>query len=215
MHHDNINSVQSHYHSGYPIDSIPHEAYDELTQKQYTKKLQSIVSSLTWLSMSTRPDLSTITNILAKYVRNPSQGHTNAAKRILRYLKGTPNKGISFSSSRNSQLESFIKFPIPPTSVTGLSDANCGPQDQSQPISSKHYPDLDRFKTRSISGFLIWGNGPIHWVSKRQSLTARSSAEAEIVATDECTKFLLYLKNLSDHMNLSSLIFPKSHNNIQ
>ena len=152
--------------------------------------------------MSTRPDLSTITNILTKYVRNPSQGHINAAKRILQYLKGTPNKGISFSSSPNSQLETFIKFPIPPTSVTALSDANWGPQDQSQPNSSKHYLDLDLFKTLSISGFLIWGNGPIHWVSKRQSPTAQSSAEDEIVATDECTKFFLYLKNLSDDMTI-------------
>ena len=47
MHHDNINSVQSPYRSGYPIDSIPNEAYNKLTQKQYTKQLQSIAGSLT------------------------------------------------------------------------------------------------------------------------------------------------------------------------
>ena len=208
MHHDNINSVQSPYRSGYPIDSIPDEAYDPQTQYQYTKQLQSIVGSLTWLSMSTRPDLATITNILAKYVRNPSKGHIDAAKRILRYLKGTPDKGITFSLCTQSHIESFLKFPLDPTVITALTDANWGPQDQSRPIKLKHYPDLPLFKTRSISGFVIMGHGPIHWVSKRQSLTARSSAEAEIVATDECTKFLLYLRNLSIDLNISDILFP-------
>jgi hypothetical protein len=32
--------------------------------------------------------------------------------------------------------------------------------------------------------------GPLHWFSKHQSVTAGSSAEAEIYATDECVKFL-------------------------
>ena len=83
MHTDDINSVQSPFRSGYPIDSIPNEPYDKDTQHQYTKQMQSIVGSLTWLSMSTRPDLSTVTNLLAKYVASPSKGHITAAKRVL------------------------------------------------------------------------------------------------------------------------------------
>ena len=209
MHTDDVNTVQSPYRSGLPIDSIPIEAYDDETQRKYTKTLQSIVGSLTWLSMSTRPDISTITNILAKYVKSPSKGHIDAAKRILRYLKGTANKGITFTSHKQSHIESFIKFPIPDSpSVIALTDANWGPQDQSRPTSTRTYPDLQLFKTRSISGFIIWGHGPIHWVSKRQTLTARSSAEAEIVATDECTKFLLFLRNLCDDIQISSILFP-------
>ena len=38
MHHDGINTVQCMYKSGYPIDKIPSEQYNESTQKQYTKK---------------------------------------------------------------------------------------------------------------------------------------------------------------------------------
>ena len=207
MNHDFINTVQSPYRSGYPIDKIPSEAYDEKTQQQYTKKLQSIVGSLTWLSMSTRPDLSTVTNMLAKHVCNPSKGHIDAAKRVLRYLKGTLHKGIVFSTSANSKLEAFIKFPLPPQPIA-LTDANWGPQDQSVPKPSDPPIHLDLFKTRSISGFILWDNGPIHWVSKRQSLTARSSAEAEIVATDECTKFLLHMRNLCTDINIKDDLFP-------
>ena len=209
MHTDDINTVQSPYRSGLPIDSIPDEAYDPETQRKYTKTLQSLVGSFTWLSMSTRPDIATITNILAKYVRSPSKGHIEAAKRILRYLKGTAKKGITFCSTQPSNLAGFVKFPIPSKShITALTDANWGPQDQSRPLSNKTYPDLALYKTRSLSGFIIWGKGPIHWVSKRQTLTARSSAEAEIVATDECTKFLLYLRNICEDLNIHSTLFP-------
>ena len=207
MHGDTINTVQSPYRSGYPIDKIKPEAYDDTTQQRYTKTLQSIVGSLTWLSMSTRPDLSTITNILAKYVCKPSKGHIDAAKRILRYLKGTLRKGITFSTNNNSSIEAFIKFPITSLFIA-LTDANWGPQDQSIPKPHDPPVELELFKTRSLSGYILWGHGPIHWSSKRQSLTARSSAEAEIVATDECIKFLLHMRNLCDDTNVGPILFP-------
>ena len=35
--------------------------------------------------------------------------------------------------------------------------------------------------------------GPLHWLSKRQGVTATSSAEAEIYAMNECVEFLLKL----------------------
>ena len=53
-------------------------------------------------------------------------------------------------------------------------------QDQSIPDPNKSQ-ELIPFVTRSMSDFVIIKNGPIHWVSKRQKVTARSSAEAEIM----------------------------------
>ena len=208
LHGDNINTVNTPYQSGMPIDKIPNEAYDDTTQKSITHTMQSIVGSLTWLSMSTRPDLSTVTNLLAKHVSSPSMGHVNAAKRVLRYIKGTLTKGITFSTNGNSKLAAFIKFP-PPKQPIAITDANWGPQDQSRPKPNTPPQYLELFKTRSLSGFILWGHGPIHWISKRQSLTARSSAEAEIVATDECVKFLLHLRNVCDDLHIQSFIFPE------
>ena len=43
----------------------------------------------------------------------------------------------------------------------------------------------------------------MHWCSKRQKVTARSSAESEIYATDECTKALLHLSHIIDGFRLS------------
>jgi hypothetical protein len=71
------------YRSGYPVDAIPNIDYDELTQNRLTHKMQTIVGCLNWLSISTRPDIATITSILAKYCRNPSQGHIDSALRVV------------------------------------------------------------------------------------------------------------------------------------
>ena len=87
-----------------------------------------------------------------------------------------------------------------------LTDANWGGQDQSHNRTS--ITELERFKSRSISGFIICFNGPIHWSSKRQKVTARSSAKAEIYATDECVKQLLRLKHLCDDLSIQNIYVP-------
>jgi len=50
--------------------------------------------------------------------------------------------------------------------------------------------------------------GPLHWVSRRQSITAASSAEAEIYATDECVKFLLELVQIMEFLDIKHLFMP-------
>jgi deoxyuridine 5'-triphosphate nucleotidohydrolase len=200
---DAINTPITPYRNGYPIDSIPDITYDEITQKRLTLQMQTIVGSLNWLSISTRPDIATVTSILAKYCRNPSQGHIDSALRVIKYLKGTKTMKLCFSSKQNNTLESFIKFPLPP-GITNLCDSNWGPQDQSKPNDKTPPIELDQFKTRSISGYITWLNGPVMWTSKRQTFTARSSAEAEIYATDECAKNLLHLINIISDLGLTS-----------
>lgn len=202
---DGVTEPKTPYRIGYPVDKIKIEEYDLTTQHKMTHLYQVLIGSLNWLSISTRPDISTITNMLAKYSNKPSRGHIDQAKRVIKYLKGTKSKGILFSSKNRNKLESFVKFPISPTSITTMTDANWGPQDQSKPTETNQ-EELELFKSRSISGYLIWLGGPIHWSSKRQSITARSSAEAEIYATDECTKQLIHLSYLVEGLNLTDTI---------
>jgi hypothetical protein len=200
---DHVTPVQTPYRSGCPVDTIPTSTQEN---PKLTHTMQVLLGCLTWLSISTRPDISTITNLLAQYTNKATTSHLNHVKRVIKYLKSTKSLGISFHSDNNSTLESHVKFPVP-DGITSLCDANWGPQDQSRPTANETR-ELDLFKSRSLSGFLIYFGGPIHWVSKRQSITARSSAEAEIYATDECTKCLLHIHQLVDGLNLEKAIMP-------
>ncbi len=53
--------------------------------------------------------------------------------------------------------------------------------------------------------------GPLHWLSKRQTVTAGSSAEAEIYATDECVKFLLELVQLFEFLGIKQDFMPSTN----
>jgi hypothetical protein len=128
-------------------------------------------------------------SLLAQHQSQPSSGHLTAARYVVKYLANTKNLGIYFTSTKRSNLESFLHFPLP-TQVLSMAECNWGPQDASQTTSIMGLP---LFASRSMSAFYVDYLGPLHWMSKRQTITAGSSAEAEIYATNECVKFLLEL----------------------
>jgi hypothetical protein len=88
-----------------------------------------------------------------------------------------------------------------------MSDANWGPQDASL---SGPVQELPLFVSRLMSAFYLDLLGPVHWMSKRQKVTAASSAEAEIYATDECCKFLLDLAQILDFLDVRHIFMPST-----
>lgn len=104
---------------------------------------------------------------------NPGQQELIQIKRIFRYLKGTVSHGLLFRTRNN-----------PPPIVHAYCDADfagSGPEG----------------KRVSTSGFtLLINNGPISWSSKRQSIVALSTAEAEYISAADCVKDVQYVKDL-------------------
>jgi hypothetical protein len=192
------------YRSGMVIDSIPHQDMSSDDQDKLRLNYQSIVSSLNWLAHTTQPDLSTVVSLLAQHQNNPSYGHLEAAFYAAKYLAGTKTLGIYFTSAKRSTMEAFLHFPLS-ARLLAMSDANWGPQDASRPTSSTQLP---LFVSRSMSAFFIDLFGPLHWVSKRQAVTAISSAEAEIYAMSECVRFLLELVQLFDFLGVRDTFMP-------
>jgi hypothetical protein len=88
-----------------------------------------------------------------------------------------------------------------------MSDANWGPQN----ATSSQLQDLPLFVSRSMSAYYIDLFGPLHWLSKRQTVTAGSSAEAEIYATNECVKFLLELDQLLEFLEVKFIFMPTTN----
>jgi hypothetical protein len=198
---ENVSTYTTPYRSGQVIDSIPYS--DMLPADRYNLRLryQSLVGSLNWLGHTTRPDISTAVSLLTQHQSLPSPGHYEATLYVAKYLAGTRNLGIYFTSLRQPILESFLHFPLS-TPLLSMSDANWGPQDATQ---SKTHQELPLFVSRSMSAYYIDLFGPLHWCSKRQ---AGSSAEAEIYATDECIKFLLELTQLLEFLDVKQIFMP-------
>ena len=202
LHHISTTTNTTPYKSGAPVDTIKPTNLLPQEKARIESELRSYVGSLLWLSQGTRPDLATITSLLAQHQNNPSPKHIDYAKYAIKYIKGTKTHGIQFSSDTDIKILSFLHFPISSTKISALTDANWGPQDQSVPKPYSKPETLETFKSRSISGHIINLHGPIHWSSKRQRITARSSAEAEVYATDECVRDILYLRNVLKDLNL-------------
>lgn len=135
-----VTTPKTPYRSGYPVDNIPKEDNPPHLQSKYTAMYQHLIGSLNWLAISTRPDVSTITSTLAQYMQNPSKDHILAAKNVIRYLKGTSELSISFHTNKDSSIQSFVIFPLDPTTVHTLPDANWGPQDQSTTKVNQNSP---------------------------------------------------------------------------
>lgn len=127
---------------------------------------RELVGALMYLSVTTRPDLAHSTSVLSQFNNNFGTTHWSAAKRILRYLKGSSELGIVQGSSFNQ--------------LTGFVDADWG----------GNVGD-----GRSYTGFAFtWLVGIISWESKKQSTVALSSTESEYMALTEAAKETVYLR---------------------
>ncbi|WJZ84247.1 hypothetical protein VitviT2T_003860 [Vitis vinifera] len=117
-------------------------------------RYQRLVGKLIYLS-HTRPDIGFSVSVVSQFMNNPTEKHMTAVIRILRYLKMTPGKGLFFQRTTKKEIEIF-------------SDA-----DWAGSVTDR----------RSTSGYcsFVWGN-LVTWRSKKQSVVARSSAEAEFHA---------------------------------
>ena len=112
---------------------------------------QRLIGKLICLS-HTRPDIAFAVSLVSQFMHAPCQGHLDVVYRILRYLKLTPRKRLFFKKNDDRSVKVFI-------------DANWA-------------GSIDDRKSTSGYCTLLWGN-LITWLSKKQSVVARSSAEAE------------------------------------
>lgn len=69
-------------------------------------KFKELVGSLLYIATCTRPDISHTVS-LASRTSEPTQAHWTALKRILRYLKGSKNLGISYTKHAEGDLTGF------------------------------------------------------------------------------------------------------------
>jgi hypothetical protein len=138
------------------------------------EKYQRLVGRLIYLC-HTRPDISHAVSVVSRYMHDPRDGHMEAAQRILRYLKGTPGKGLWFKS--NGHL-----------GVDGYCDA-----DWASCLDDR----------RSTSGYCVFvGGNLVSWRSKKQSVVSKSTAEAEYRAMSQGLSEMIWVRNLLSELKV-------------
>ena len=130
---------------------------------------QSIVGSLLYAAIATRPDIAQSVSAISKFCATPTEAHLTAAKRVLRYLKGTQDVSIVYKPT-----EEYILY--------GYSDANWA-------------GDLDGRRSTTGNLFLV-ASGPVSWLSKKQATVALSTTEAEYIALSSATQEAVWLRRL-------------------
>ncbi|XP_062539030.1 uncharacterized protein LOC134207326 [Armigeres subalbatus] len=132
-------------------------------------KYRSLVGGLLYLAVNTRPDIAACTAILGRKVSAPCESDWTAARRVLRYLKGTKDYRL--------QLGRNLDEPL-----AGYADADWA-------------GDMD--SRRSTTGFVLsFGGGVVSWTSRRQASVTLSSMEAEYVALSETCQETLWMRKL-------------------
>ncbi|KAK8954626.1 hypothetical protein KSP39_PZI001744 [Platanthera zijinensis] len=127
-----------------------------------------LVGKLIYLTV-TRPDISFAVGVVSRFMHAPRTSHLQAVERILRYLKIAPGQGLVYKPSTSLSLVAY-------------SDA-----DYAGSIDDR----------RSTTGFCTYFGGHlISWRSKKQSVVARSSAEAEYRAMAAVASELTWLESL-------------------
>eukprot|EP00253_Pinus_taeda_P015728 PITA_15728 len=122
--------------------------------------------------------------IVVLSIERPKEAHWQAAKRILRYVKGTKRFGILYTVSECSDLIGYID------------------SDWARSVDDR----------KNSSGYVFhMGSGAISWASKKQSILALSTAEAEYVAatTAACQAVWMrrMLRSLGQEQAKTTVIF--------
>ena len=134
---------------------------------------KQIVGSLMYLT-ATRPDLMFSVSLISRYMERPTDSHFQAAKRILRYIKGTIVFGIFYKKGGKAEL-------------VGYSD-------------SDYAGDQNDRKSTSGYAFLMT-SGAVSWSSKKQPVVTLSTTEAEFVAAASSACQVVWLRRILTILN--------------
>jgi hypothetical protein len=148
--------------------------FEKSMEQNTNHPYQELIGGLMYLANWTRPDISHAVSYLSQFNTSHSDEHWNAAKRVLRYLRGTENYSLEYKRGKKE--------------LIGYADA-----DWAGCILDRH----------SYTGYIIkYGDGLISWRSRKQKTVALSATEAEYMAICETGKEIIDLKGLLKELDV-------------
>lgn len=142
-------------------------------EEKETDKLHylAVVGALLYLATNTRPDIAFAVSVLARHSQKSTSRHWQGVKHLLRYLYGTEDLGLHYQKHTSG-------------AIIGYADSGF----KTDPISGK-----------SQTGYIFIKNGAlISWRSTKQTVTATSTNNAELLAFYEASRETVWLRTMEE-----------------
>lgn len=149
-----------------PMEGNTKLSVDDPSEQVDGKLYRRLVGSLIFLC-NTRPDISYAVGVLSRFSNKPRENHWQAGMRILKYLRGTLEYGITYKTG---------------DLLYGYCDSDWA-------------GDIDSRKSVTGYGFMF-GGSIISWASKKQPTVALSSTEAEYKAACVASSEAVWLRRI-------------------
>lgn len=134
--------------------------------------MRSICGMLLYLATNTRLDIALAVSAVCRFTHNPKQSHATAVKTIVRYLKGTADKGCIYKPTSDLSLVTYVDADF-----MGLYGRE---------------PDESQEAVKSRTGWIITLAGvPLIWKTVLQGSVALSTQMAEYQALSHAMTFLI------------------------
>ncbi|KAL5621857.1 hypothetical protein BROUX41_000002 [Berkeleyomyces rouxiae] len=160
-----------------PWQQRPDDPLDVAMDKVSASRYRRLVGRLMYVRVMTRPDIAVAVGLLASAFNKPRLSHGKLLSHLLRYMSATKTLRITYTAP--------AKLSKGPIKAYVYSDATW----------------VDRPDAKSTSGYLIYlAGGPVLWGSKRQTVIAKSTHEAETVAMSDATSAASYVKAFAAHI---------------
>jgi hypothetical protein len=144
---------------------------------------QKAIGSILYAALGTCPEITYATSVLGRYAAQPSTLHWEAVQHLLGYLRGTSHYKLTiYDSSLGHDSESILCY----------ADADLGGEADT---------------SSSTSGIVIYAlRTLIIWKSKKQSVVAQSTMQAEMIATAYCKVQIDWLRDLVSEIGIGRCI---------
>ncbi|CAI7866723.1 unnamed protein product [Closterium sp. NIES-53] len=170
------------------------EEEGEVLEYKLQRWFQSMVGSLMYASVNTRPDIAFSVSQLARVVSRPLQEHLDAAKRLVRYCMATSRVGLQYSV--HGQLK---QKGVEEVSTKTSAPARRGHLYLSCFTDATWASDIS--DATSHGGYICCvGGSPVSWKSKKQGEIAHSSTESEYMALFHGVKEVVWMRRLLEEL---------------
>ncbi|GJP51608.1 hypothetical protein CLOM_g10760 [Closterium sp. NIES-68] len=155
---------------------------EESVGEEERRRFHSLVGSLMYAAVHTRPDAAFATGQLARVVQCPNEEQVVAGERVAKYLGQTATVGLQYSAAAQRRQKGADGVEPGRLFLTAFSDASWASESEDM---------------TSMGGFICCvGGGPTAWESKKQVDQALSSVESEYMALFRAIREVVWQRRL-------------------